>query len=121
MFSESNSTDVDISDVDWREFAHNNSDFIKEFDFFRDMAVDDPGDSSIIHARYGQKNMRENSTDFLPFFGTDIGFCSLVKPQLNFNDSLNHLPFSLKMFWQRENPSSLSRDIQVSFTLFQKF
>ena len=30
--------------------------------------------------------MPENATDFLPFFGTDIGWCSLVKPQINFND-----------------------------------
>ena len=25
--------------------------------------------------------MPENATDFMPFFGTDIGWCSLIKPQ----------------------------------------
>ena len=29
--------------------------------------------------------MPENATDFLPFFGTDIGWCSLVKPQAGIN------------------------------------
>ena len=38
------------------------------------MAVDDPGDSPIISARYGRHSFsRINATDFLPFFGTDIG------------------------------------------------
>ena len=29
-----------------------------------------------------------NMTDFNPYFGTDYGICSLIKPQLTFNDSL---------------------------------
>ena len=38
------------------------------------MAVEDPGDSPVISARYGRHNLyRTNATDFLPFFGTDIG------------------------------------------------
>jgi hypothetical protein len=38
------------------------------------MAVEDPGDSPVISARYGRHRMsRQNATDFLPFFGTDIG------------------------------------------------
>ena len=38
------------------------------------MAVEDPGDSPVISARYGRHRMsRINATDFLPFFGTDIG------------------------------------------------
>ena len=40
----------------------------------QDMAVEDPGDSPVISARYGRHRMsRINATDFLPFFGTDIG------------------------------------------------
>ena len=57
------------------------------------MAVEDPGDSPIISASYGMRHMRENSTDFLPFFGTDFGFCSLVKPQLNFDEKYSNLSF----------------------------
>ena len=43
------------------------------------MAVEDPGDSPVISARYGRHKLsRINATDFLPFFGTDIGkFCLL--------------------------------------------
>ena len=38
------------------------------------MAVEDPGDSPVISARYGRHRMsRTNATGFLPFFGTDIG------------------------------------------------
>ena len=38
------------------------------------MAVEDPGDSPVISARYGRHRLsRKNATDFLPFFGTDIG------------------------------------------------
>ena len=38
------------------------------------MAVEDPGDSPVISARYGTNyKSRKNATDFLPFFGTDIG------------------------------------------------
>ncbi len=60
--------------------------FLRPLDFVRDMAVEDPGDSAVLSARYGQRRMRENTTNFLPFFGTDIGLCSLVKPQLSFNE-----------------------------------
>ena len=42
------------------------------------MAVEDPGDSSVISARYGRHGMsRTNATDFLPFLGTDIGTATL--------------------------------------------
>jgi hypothetical protein len=36
--------------------------------------------------------------DFNPYFGTDVGICSIIKPQLNFNRSLDHLPFWRKLF-----------------------
>ena len=36
--------------------------------------MEDPGDSPVISARYGTNHKsRKNATDFLPFFGTDIG------------------------------------------------
>ena len=38
------------------------------------MAVETPGDSCVISAKYGDHRMsRPNATDFLPFLGTDIG------------------------------------------------
>ena len=97
---------------DWKSFLKNNSDFIDPFDFVKDMAVEDPGDSPIISVRYGKQIIRTNATDFLPFFGTDIGFCSLVKPQLSFNPDLDHLPFSVKLFGPKSEPISYSRQIK---------
>ena len=47
-----------------------------------------------IAASFGAKQMLENTTDFLPFFGTDFGFCSLIKPQLNFNKNYSEFSFS---------------------------
>ena len=40
----------------------------------------------------------ENATDFLPFFGTDIGLCSIVKPQLSFDSNLYNLTYAQKLF-----------------------
>ena len=42
-------------------------------------------------------NCPSRTTDLLPFFGTDYGLCSLVKPQISFNRSLEHLPFETLM------------------------
>ncbi|CAB4055949.1 unnamed protein product [Lepeophtheirus salmonis] len=39
----------------------------------------------------------ERYTDFLPFFGTDYGLCSLIKPQISFNKSLIDIPFDTLM------------------------
>lgn len=36
---------------------------------------------------------KNTSLTFLPFFGTDYGLCTLIKPQISFNDSLNDVPF----------------------------
>ncbi len=42
------------------------------------------------------------SPDFNPYFGTDVGICAIIKPQVSFNDSLNHLPFWTKLFKVKE-------------------
>ena len=42
--------------------------------------------------------MRENTTDFLPFFGTDRGHCSIIKPQMTFNSKYDHLTYAQKIF-----------------------
>ena len=35
----------------WRDFLEENRQFIEPFDFIRDLAVEDPGDSSVIMAK----------------------------------------------------------------------
>ena len=32
-----------------------------------------------------------------------LGFCSLVRPQVNFNPEYDHLPFNVKMFGPKGN------------------
>ena len=32
------------------------------------------------------------------FTHEDVGICSIIKPQLNFNESLEHLPYWIKLF-----------------------
>ena len=64
MMAESNSTDIRkfMKGFKWKEFLKKNELYIKGFDFIRDMAVEDPGDSPIISARYGHHEMRKNAT-----------------------------------------------------------
>ena len=57
----------------------------------------------ILKARYGGLDKAGESTDFNPYFGTDVGICSIVKPQLSFNQSLDNLPFWSKLFGPKEN------------------
>ena len=113
LYSRVNNTESDsLSSIDWKEFLNNNTGFIKNFDYVKDMAVEDPGDSPIIASSFGSMSMRSSATDFLPFFGTDFGFCSLVKPQLNFNDKYLHLPFSQKLYGPKKQEISYSRLIK---------
>lgn len=115
LYSKVNHTDIDNNakyQVDWQEFLKNNTDFIQDFDFVKDMAVENPGDSPIIAANFGSRKLRPNATDFLPFFGTDYGFCSLIKPQLNFDDQYQHLAFSRKLYGPKSTDElSYSRKI----------
>ena len=52
----------------------------------------------ILKASYGGIAKDGSSSDFNPYFGTDVGICSIIKPQLNFDRSLDHLPFWRKLF-----------------------
>ena len=38
------------------------------------------------------------SKDFMPYFGTDYGICSIIKPQTVFDPELEHMHFKLKAF-----------------------
>ena len=44
------------------------------------------------------KNRFGNVTDFNPYFGTDYGICSIIKPQLAFNSDLDEVPYWEKIF-----------------------
>ena len=46
-------------------------------------------------SRYGDSS---NASDFNPYFGTDYGICSLIKPQLAFNSTLDEVPYWHKIF-----------------------
>ena len=55
---------------------------MKTFDFIRDLAVEEPGQSPFLKASFMGNQIDESTTSLLPFFGTDIGLCSLIKPQV---------------------------------------
>ena len=46
-------------------------------------------------SRFGDSDM---TSDFNPYFGTDYGICSLIKPQLAFNPKLHGTPYWKKIF-----------------------
>ena len=52
----------------------------------------------MIQASYGMKQRWGNTTDFNNYFGTDYGICSIIKPQLTFNDDLDQVPYWSKVF-----------------------
>ena len=82
----------------WKIYLDKNRDFVESFDFFKDLAVENPGEGPVLKCSFEKQILRSTATDVLPFFGTDIGFCSMLKPQLSFNQSLDHLPYYSKMF-----------------------
>ena len=65
--------------------------------------MQEPGGVMILKASYGSAARPGNSTDFNPYFGTDVGICSIIKPQLSFNASLADLPFWAKLSLVKEN------------------
>ena len=52
----------------------------------------------ILKASYGSKHLYGNVTDFNPYFGTDYGICSIIKPQLAFDSTLDEVPYWKKVF-----------------------
>ena len=57
MMVKSNTTDIKkiMEDFDWKKYVKRNKGYIESFDYIRDMAVEDPGDSPVITASYGGK------------------------------------------------------------------
>ena len=65
---------------------------------FINFAVQEPAGVMVLEASYGRSSKSGAAADFNPYFGTDVGICSIVKPQLSFNDSLDGMPFWEKLF-----------------------
>ena len=49
-------------------------------------------------------------TSFLPFFGTDYGLCTLIKPQITFDPALEGIPFEALM---KNHTSGIEPGIQL--------
>ena len=102
--------------AEWKYFLEKNRAFIEPFDFFQELAVETPGESSVLKISFGQHILNSSRTDVLPFFGTDIGFCSMVKPQLSFNHELDDLPYSTKMFGKYSHNWKIKKGAKVGKT-----
>ena len=114
LYMKSNRTGIDNANMtDWKTFLEDNRGFIESFDFLKDLAIENPGESSVLKISFEQKVLNNKATDFLPFFGTDIGFCSMLKPQLSFNKELDHLPYMIKMFGHYSHNWNISKGAKV--------
>ena len=94
LYMNANRTGISTPNLtDWTSFLEENRGFIESFDFLKDLAIENPGESSVLKISFENRVLDSRATDFLPFFGTDIGFCSMLKPQLSFNKTLDDLPY----------------------------
>ena len=90
LYMDTNTTGIDTSNMtEWKSFLEEHRAFVESFDFLKDLAIDNPGESSVMKISYEKRILQSKATDFLPFFGTVIGFCSMLKPQLIFNTDLD--------------------------------
>ena len=88
----------------WREYLDKYREFILPGTHFANLAVQEPHGVMILRVSYGQTAKEGRDTaDFTPYFGTDVGICSIIKPQLNFNASLDDFPFWKKLFQANSN------------------
>ncbi|CAB4060681.1 ASICN [Lepeophtheirus salmonis] len=89
----------------WEEYLDNYREFIEGGNHFGSFAVQEPNGTMILKASYDGKSKDGTSSDFNVYFGTDVGICSIIKPQLSFNSSLDSLPFWQKLFHYRDSIS----------------
>ena len=111
-----NHTGIDATNMtesDLQSFLDEHRAFVESFDFLKDLAIDNPGESSVLKISFEQRILQSTATDFLPFFGTDIGFCSMLKPQLSFNTDLDHLPYMTKMFGNYSHNWNIKKGAKV--------
>ena len=64
----------------------------------------------ILKAKFEGHDKSGECSDFNPYFGTDTGICAIIKPQLNFNRSLDNLAFWNKIF---DNTKGVRRGSEV--------
>ena len=56
------------------------------------------GENVVLRASYRRVSKDiEAFTSLLPFFGTDYGLCTLIKPQITFDHELEEVPFETLM------------------------
>ena len=65
---------------------------------FTGFVLQEPGGIMILKAKFEGRDKSGECSDFNPYFGTDTGICAIIKPQLNFNRSLDDLAFWNKIF-----------------------
>ena len=87
----------------WKSYLEKYREYIISGTHFTNFAVQEPGGIMVLKAKYGGLSKSGESSDFNPYFGTDVGICAIIKPQLNFNESLKELPFWTKLFAVNEN------------------
>ena len=69
------------------------------------------GENVVLRASYRrQPKDIEKYTSLLPFFGTDYGLCTLIKPQITFDRSLENVPFENLM---KNHTQSIKPGIQL--------
>ena len=126
MRTHDKATAARMPDLDaWRE--QKDFDFITDAGwYFKTLAAQEPGENNVLLANYANVHKdTEAYTDLLPFFGTDYGLCTLIKPQITFDDHLENIPFnglirnysrSIKPWIQlgKENGLSILLDTEVS-------
>ncbi|TRY76559.1 hypothetical protein TCAL_05309 [Tigriopus californicus] len=83
--------------IQWESFA--NETYISEAGwYFKTLAVQEMGENFVLSASYRRiAKDTQRFTSLLPFFGTDYGLCTLIKPQITFNRDLEQIPFALLM------------------------
>ena len=104
------------------------------FRFLNKQTKNFAGENVVLRASYtldGARRVKdiEKYTSLLPFFGTDYGLCTLIKPQITFDKDLEEIPFnelmrnytkSIKPGIQlgKENGLSILLDAEVLFYFF---
>ena len=57
--NEEEGVEMEEAERGWKLFLRNNTEFILPLDYIRDMAVEEPGDSPVLMAKFGNKGTDE--------------------------------------------------------------
>lgn len=94
--SKGHSVETQLSN--WTAYLDKFQEWIEQGFQFTRLAVQEPYGVMILQASYGMRKRFGNYTDFNPYFGTDYGICSLIKPQIAFDPNLDGVPYWKKIF-----------------------